>query len=44
VVSGSNSVFWKSCCEAVPGYDRASGWGSLNAERLAAIALRRGPR
>jgi kumamolisin len=25
------------CCDAHPGYDLASGWGSVNAERLAAL-------
>jgi len=39
IVSGSNSIFWKSCCKALPGYDRASGWGSVNAAGLAAAAL-----
>jgi len=39
VVKGSNSVFWKGCCKAFPGYDRASGWGSVNAAGLAAAAL-----
>jgi subtilase family serine protease len=44
IVNGSNSAIWKTCCQALPGYDLASGWGSVNAERLAAIAIRRGPR
>ncbi len=44
IVSGSNSIFWKTCCKAFPGYDRASGWGSVNAAGLAAAALRSGPR
>jgi subtilase family serine protease len=43
IVRGSISL-GTPCCHAFPGYDRASGWGSVNAERLAAIALRRGPR
>jgi kumamolisin len=43
IVTGSNSVFWKTCCKAAPGYDRASGWGSVNAAGLAAAALRSGP-
>ncbi len=43
IVSGSNSVFWKTCCKAFPGYDRASGWGSVNAAGLAAAALAGGP-
>jgi subtilase family serine protease len=32
------------CCRALPGYDLASGWGSANAEGLAAAALADGPR
>jgi kumamolisin len=32
------------CCRALPGYDLASGWGSVNAEGLAAAALADGPR
>lgn len=32
------------CCRARPGYDLASGWGSVNAEGLAAAALADGPR
>lgn len=44
ITEGSNSALWPTCCDAAPGYDLASGWGSVNAERLAAIALRRGPR
>jgi subtilase family serine protease len=43
IVSGSNSVFWKTCCKAFPGYDRASGWGSVDAAGLAAAALASGP-
>ncbi len=27
------------CCTAAPGYDRASGWGSINLARLAPVAL-----
>jgi subtilase family serine protease len=42
VVRGSISLGTR-CCQAFRGYDRASGWGSVNAERLAEIALRRGP-
>jgi subtilase family serine protease len=44
VVKGSNAAVYTTCCRARPGYDMASGWGSVNAERLEAIALRRGPR
>jgi subtilase family serine protease len=43
IVNGSNSALWKSCCKAFPGYDRASGWGSVNAAGLAAAALAGGP-
>jgi kumamolisin len=43
IVSGSISL-GTPCCNARPGYDRASGWGSVNAQRLAAMALRLGPR
>jgi kumamolisin len=32
------------CCRALPGYDLASGWGSVNAEGLAAATLADGPR
>jgi len=32
------------CCRALPGYDLASGWGSVNADGLAAAALADGPR
>jgi subtilase family serine protease len=31
------------CCKAHRGFDLASGWGSVNAKHLAAIALERGP-
>jgi len=44
IAKGSNSVLWKGCCKAFPGYDRASGWGSVNATGLAAAALDSGPR
>jgi kumamolisin len=44
VVHGSNAAVYTSCCKAAPGYDMASGWGSVNAAALAAVALQRGPR
>jgi kumamolisin len=44
VVHGSNDAVYTSCCKAAPGYDMASGWGSVNAAALAAVAVRRGPR
>jgi subtilase family serine protease len=44
IVKGSIRLGSTGCCQAFGGYDRASGWGSVNAERLAAIALERGPR
>jgi kumamolisin len=44
VVHGSNAAVYTSCCKAAPGYDMASGWGSVNAAALAAVAVQRGPR
>jgi subtilase family serine protease len=44
IFKGSIRIGKTGCCQAFPGYDRASGWGSVNAERLAAIALMHGPR
>lgn len=35
VVEGSNQVFPYGCCDAGPGYDLATGWGSIDASRLA---------
>ena len=35
VVAGSNQVFPYGCCDAGPGYDLATGWGSIDASRLA---------
>lgn len=32
------------CCTAAPGYDEASGWGSVNVARLASIALATQPK
>jgi subtilase family serine protease len=34
VVIGNNDLFNVGCCEARPGYDMASGWGSLNITSL----------
>jgi subtilase family serine protease len=44
IVAGSNAATWPGCCSADPGYDRASGWGSVNAQGLADVILQRGPR
>lgn len=30
IVLGDNDLFGVGCCTAAPGYDQASGWGSLN--------------
>jgi subtilase family serine protease len=35
VVQGSNQVYPYGCCDAGPGYDLATGWGSIDASRLA---------
>lgn len=44
IVRGSIELSPKfGCCTAHRGYDLASGWGSVNAKRLSAIALARGP-
>jgi hypothetical protein len=37
IVEGSNDL-GLGCCDAGPGYDLASGWGSVDAERLATAA------
>ncbi len=34
VTRGTNSLFGNNCCTAAPGYDAASGWGSLNLDGL----------
>lgn len=34
VVLGNNDLFGVGCCTAGPGYDMASGWGSLNINSL----------
>ena len=45
VTSGTNDLFASgggtplSCCTAAPGYDEATGWGSVNLAGLAAAAL-----
>lgn len=38
VVDGSNRVADLACCDAAPGYDLASGWGSLDVSVLAGVA------
>ena len=40
VVEGSNDL-GRGCCDAGPGYDLASGWGSVDAEGLASAAALR---
>ena len=30
IIIGNNDLFDVGCCTAGPGYDMASGWGSLN--------------
>lgn len=35
VTTGSNDLFDVGCCTAAVGYDSASGWGSLNFDKLA---------
>ncbi len=30
VIEGNNDLYGTGCCTAVPGYDSASGWGSVN--------------
>jgi hypothetical protein len=35
IVEGNNDLFRLGCCSARPGYDRASGWGSVQLDRLA---------
>ncbi len=45
VTSGTNDLFARgggtplSCCTAAPGYDEATGWGSVNLDGLAKAAL-----
>lgn len=41
VVKGSNELLPFGCCDAGPGYDLASGWGSVDAEGLASAAAPR---
>jgi hypothetical protein len=36
---GDNDVFAVGCCSAGPGYDQASGWGSLDLGATAAILI-----
>jgi kumamolisin len=35
IVKGNNDLYRVGCCSARPGYDRASGWGSVQLDRLA---------
>ncbi len=39
VTRGNNDLFRVGCCAARPGYDRASGWGSLDLEALAGLVV-----
>lgn len=39
VVIGNNDLFNVGCCEARPGYDMASGWGSLNITSLVEVLV-----
>lgn len=39
IVLGNNNLFNVGCCTAGPGYDTASGWGSLNFAALATTLL-----
>lgn len=39
IVIGNNDLFDVGCCTAGPGYDMASGWGSLNISSLAQVVL-----
>ncbi|MEW6268479.1 MAG: hypothetical protein AB1689_04185 [Thermodesulfobacteriota bacterium] len=41
VVDGSNDVYRLGCCDAAPGYDTASGLGSIRFDRLAEVLLER---
>lgn len=42
VTRGDNDLFSVGCCSAKPGYDRASGWGSLNLAALANLVVASG--
>jgi kumamolisin len=39
---GDNDLFRVGCCSARPGYDRASGWGSLDLSALADLVVATG--
>jgi kumamolisin len=39
VIVGNNDVFHVGCCNAGPGYDTASGWGSPNFSILATLLI-----
>ena len=30
ITQGTNDLYSAGCCTAAPGYDSASGWGSIN--------------
>lgn len=40
VTEGSNRVLGLTCCDAAPGFDLASGWGSFRLPDLVALATR----
>lgn len=41
VVDGNNDVYDLGCCYAKPGYDMASGLGSIRFDQLADVLLER---
>lgn len=42
ITRGDNDLFRVGCCSARPGYDRASGWGSLDLAALADLVVASG--
>jgi subtilase family serine protease len=42
ITQGNNDVLRVGCCPAAPGYDRASGWGSLDLGALADLVVAAG--
>lgn len=42
ITSGDNDLFRVGCCSARPGYDRASGWGSIDLSVLANLVVATG--
>jgi subtilase family protein/pro-kumamolisin-like protein len=43
VTMGDNDLFRLGCCTARQGYDRASGWGSVNLAALTTLVVASGP-